>query len=40
MIIENEQKEFMIPIRNNLIMLFDVDKKYIIIDIIDGLVDK
>ena len=39
MIIQNESKEFMIPVRNDLIKLFDVDEKYIIIEIIDGLID-
>ena len=39
MIIENEYKECMIPINSNLIKFFDFDKKHIIIDIIDGLVD-
>ena len=40
MIVQNESKEFMIPIRNDLIKLFDVKKKCVIIEIIDGLVDK
>ena len=39
MVIRNESKEFLIPIRNDLIKLFDVDKKYVIIEIIDGLVN-
>ena len=40
MIIQNESKEFMIPIRNDLIKLFDVNKKCVTIEIIDGLVDE
>ena len=39
MIIQNGSKEFMIPVRNDLIKLFDIDEKYIIIEIIDGLID-
>ena len=38
-IVEDESKEFMIPINNDLVKLFDVDEKYIVIDIIDGLVN-
>ena len=40
MIIQNKNKEFLIPIRNDFIKLFDVDKKCVVIEIIDGLVDK
>ena len=39
MIVQNELKEFMVPVRNDLIKLFDVDEKYIIIEVIDGLID-
>ena len=39
MVIEKELKEFMVPVRNDLIKLFDVDEKYIIIEIIDNLID-
>ena len=34
-----QSKEFMIPINNDLMELFDVNGKYIVIDIADGLVD-
>ena len=39
MIIEGESKEFMIPIQTDLIKLFDVNEKYVVIDIIDGLIN-
>ena len=39
MIVDNEGEEFMIPINNDLIELFDFEKKHIIIDIIDGLLN-
>ena len=39
LLINDEDQEFMIPINNSLIELFDVDKKYLIIDIVDGLVN-
>ena len=38
-IVENNEKEFLIPIRMDLIKLFDVKKKNIVMDIIDGLVE-
>ena len=38
-IIQFESKEFMIPINSDLVELFDVDEKYIVIDVVDGLVD-
>ena len=40
MIVENDLEEFLIPIKMDLIKLFDVKKKYIVMDIIDGLVEK
>ena len=40
MVVEYESKEFMIPINNDLVKLFDVEEKYIVIDVVDGLVDK
>ena len=39
LIVENDSKEFMIPINNDLMKFFDVNKKYIVIDIIDGLLN-
>ena len=39
-IVEFEFREFMIPINSSLVELFDVDEKYIVIDVVDGLVDK
>ena len=38
-IIKFESREFMIPINSDLVELFDVDEKYIVIDVVDGLVD-
>ena len=38
-IVQLESKEFMIPINNDLVELFDVNEKYIVIDIADGLVN-
>ena len=38
-IIQLESKEFMIPIKADLIKFFDIEKKYVMIDIADGLVD-
>jgi len=38
-IVENNEKEYMLPIKSDFIKLFDFDKKHIIIDIIDGLLD-
>ena len=38
-VVNFESKEFMIPINNDLMELFDVNEKYIVIDIADGLVD-
>ena len=39
LIVENDSKEFMIPINNDLMKFFDVNEKYIVIDIIDGLLN-
>ena len=39
MVVENKGKEFLIPLRNDLIKFFDVNKKRVIIKIIDGLVN-
>ena len=39
MVIKNGDKEFLVPIRNDLIKLFDVDERYVIVEIIDGLVN-
>ena len=39
MIVQTESKEFMVPVRNDLIKLFDIDEKYIVIEIINGLID-
>ena len=38
-IVQYQSEEFMIPINNDLVKLFDVNEKYVIIDIADGLVD-
>ena len=39
MVIKNGDKEFLVPIRNDLIKLFDVDERYVVVEIIDGLVN-
>ena len=39
LIVENDSKEFMIPLNNDLMKFFDVNEKYIVIDIIDGLLN-
>ena len=39
MILELNSKEFMIPINNYLLKLFDIEKKYVMIEVVDGLVD-
>tara|TARA_X000001036_G_C20676510_1_gene804395 strand:- start:2132 stop:2668 length:537 start_codon:yes stop_codon:yes gene_type:complete len=38
-ILELNSKEFMVPINDYLLKLFDIEKKYVMIDVIDGLVN-